>query len=127
MCRTVSTVRPVGMGDVIHCSLAKDMLDCVVECPEGQNQQAWEAAVGGLTVGAQLLTNQAFQALYQAMYLRSYHCKIIHIFFFIDCIQHVLYLGLKIMSNITINAKIGWGLINNIQYYYLLKLLNHFN
>jgi hypothetical protein len=44
---SASSGRPVGMGAVIHCSSAKHMLDCVGECPEGQNPQTWEAAVGG--------------------------------------------------------------------------------
>ncbi len=44
---SASSGRPVGMGAIIHCSLAKHMLDCVIECPEGQNPQTWEAAVGG--------------------------------------------------------------------------------
>jgi hypothetical protein len=44
---SASSGRPVGMGAIIYCSLAKHMLDCVIECPEGQNPQTWEAAVGG--------------------------------------------------------------------------------
>ena len=35
------------MGAVMNCSLVKHVLDCVVECPEGQRPQAWETAVGG--------------------------------------------------------------------------------
>ena len=38
---------PTCRNGVIRCSLAKHMLDCVVDCPEGQCPQAWEAAVGG--------------------------------------------------------------------------------
>ena len=41
---SASSGRPVGMGAIIHCSLAKHMLDCVVDCPKGQCPQAWEAA-----------------------------------------------------------------------------------
>ena len=46
--------RPVGIGAVVHCSLAKHILDCVVECPQGQDPQAWEAAVGGRILNLRL-------------------------------------------------------------------------
>ena len=39
--------RPVGVGALIHCSLANHVTDCIVPAPRESDKNEWEAATGG--------------------------------------------------------------------------------
>jgi hypothetical protein len=42
-----SSGSPVGVGAIIHCSLAKYITDCTIQPPDGLDQKEWEKAVSG--------------------------------------------------------------------------------
>jgi hypothetical protein len=42
-----SSGRPVGVGAIIHCSLAKYITDCTIQPPDGLDKKEWEKADSG--------------------------------------------------------------------------------
>jgi formylglycine-generating enzyme required for sulfatase activity len=42
-----SSGTPVGVGAIIHCSLAKYITDCTIQPPDGLDQKEWEKAARG--------------------------------------------------------------------------------
>ncbi len=44
---SASSSRPVGVGAIIHCSLAKYITDCTIQPPDGFDQKEREKAVSG--------------------------------------------------------------------------------
>ena len=62
--------RPVGIGAIIHCSLAKHITDCTVAPPDQVNKTDWEAAVQGRVLRLQVtrpgaMSTWEFIAVYQ--------------------------------------------------------------
>ena len=46
--------RPVGIGAIIHCSLAKHITDCAITPPHHVNKTDWDAAVAGRILRLQI-------------------------------------------------------------------------